>query len=84
MQHSDLILRFYVQRNYVTECVECVSEGERGKPGADPGFQVRGGALKIMAPSGARSENFGGISCVKSVSEGENDMRKKRRRVERY
>ena len=25
-----------------------------------------GGALKIMAPSGARRENFGGISCEKS------------------
>jgi hypothetical protein len=34
--------------------------------GADPGFQVRGGALKKMAPSGGRRENFGGISCEKS------------------
>ena len=25
--------------------------------GADPGFQVRGGALKKMAPSGGRREN---------------------------
>ena len=33
--------------------------------GADPGFQVRGGALKIIAPSGARCENFWGISCIK-------------------
>ena len=31
--------------------------------GADPGFQVRVGALKIIAPSGARRENFGDISC---------------------
>ena len=35
--------------------------------GADPGFQVRGGgALKKIAPSGGRRENFGGISCEKS------------------
>ena len=37
-------------------------------PGADPGFQVRGGggALKKIAPSGGRREKFGGISCEKS------------------
>ena len=36
--------------------------------GADPGFQVRGGgrALKKIAPSGGRRENFWGISCEKS------------------
>ena len=34
--------------------------------GADPGFQVRGGALKKIAPSGGKRENFGGISCEKS------------------
>ena len=36
--------------------------------GADPGFQVRGGggALKKIAPSGGRRENFWGISCGKS------------------
>ena len=36
--------------------------------GADPGFQVRGvgGALKKIAPSGERRENFWGISCEKS------------------
>ena len=33
---------------------------------ADPGFQVRGGALKKIAPSGGRRENFWGISCEKS------------------
>ena len=27
-------------------------------PGADPGFQVRGGALKKIAPSGGRCENI--------------------------
>jgi hypothetical protein len=30
-----------------------------GLSGADPGFQVRGGALKKIAPSGGRRENFG-------------------------
>ena len=36
--------------------------------GSDPGFQVRGGggALKEIAPSGGRRENFWGISCEKS------------------
>ena len=37
-------------------------------PGADPGFQVRGGggALKKIAPSGGRREHFWGISWEKS------------------
>jgi hypothetical protein len=35
-------------------------------PGADPGLQVRGGALKKIAPSGGRREQFWGISCEKS------------------
>ena len=36
-------------------------------PGADPGFQVRGGgALKKNAPSGGRRENVWGIPCEKS------------------
>ena len=34
--------------------------------GADPGFQVRGGAFKKIAPSGGRREKFWGISCEKS------------------
>ena len=36
--------------------------------GADPGFQVMGGrgALKKIAPSEGRRENFRGISCEKS------------------
>ena len=33
------------------------------KSGADPGFQVRGGALKKIAPSGGRREKCWGISC---------------------
>ena len=35
-------------------------------PGADPGFPVRGGALKKNAPSEGRRENFWGVSCEKS------------------
>jgi hypothetical protein len=36
-------------------------------PGANPGFQVRGGgALKKIAPNGGRREHFWGISCEKS------------------
>ena len=38
----------------------------RTRSGADPGFQVRGGALKKIAPSGGRRENCWGISCEKS------------------
>jgi hypothetical protein len=40
------------------------------KAGADPGFQVRGGALKKIAPSRGRRENFSGISCGKSRFSG--------------
>jgi hypothetical protein len=35
-------------------------------PGADPGFQVRGGALTKIAPNGGRRQHFWGISCEKS------------------
>jgi hypothetical protein len=34
--------------------------------GANPGFQVRGGALQIIAPSGGRRQNCWGISCEES------------------
>jgi hypothetical protein len=34
--------------------------------GADPGFQVREGALKKIAPSGGSREKIWGISCEKS------------------
>ena len=36
------------------------------QPGADPGFQVREGELKKIAPSGGRRENFWDISREKS------------------
>jgi hypothetical protein len=34
--------------------------------GADPGFQVRGGALKTIVQSGGRREHIRCISCEKS------------------
>ena len=34
--------------------------------GTDPGFEVRGSALKKIAPTGVRCENIWGISCEKS------------------
>ena len=39
---------------------------KRQDTGADPGFQVRGYALKKIAPSGGRHENCWAISCEKS------------------
>ena len=44
----------------------CIKKITVSIPGADPGFQVRGGALKKIAPSGGRRENCWGISCEKS------------------
>jgi hypothetical protein len=38
----------------------------RYQSGADPGFQVRGSALKKIAPSGGKRENFWGISYKKT------------------
>jgi hypothetical protein len=38
----------------------------RSISGVDPGFQVRGGGLKKIAPCGGRIENFWGILCEKS------------------
>jgi hypothetical protein len=37
-----------------------------GITGADPGFQVRGRAIKKITPSGGRHENCWGISGEKS------------------
>ena len=44
----------------------CSGQVKERFSGADPGFQVRGGALKKIAPSGGRRENFWGVSCEKS------------------
>jgi hypothetical protein len=55
-----------------TSCVVYVNKmiikyfAVRTVPGADPRFQVRGGPLKKIAPSGGRREHFWGISCEKS------------------
>jgi hypothetical protein len=49
-------------RQYV--CIMCLNTDCAA--GADPGFQVRGGVLKKIAPSGGRREKFWGISCEKS------------------
>ena len=46
-----------------TEQTHCIL---RTYTGADPGFQVREGALQKIAPSGGRPEHFWGISCEKS------------------
>jgi hypothetical protein len=43
-----------------------MGQGDICKPGADPGFQVRGGVLKKIAPSGGRRENVWDISCENS------------------
>jgi hypothetical protein len=37
-----------------------------GRTGANPGFQVRGGTLRKIAPGGGRREHCWGISCEKS------------------
>ena len=39
-----------------------ISQFYRELAGADPGFQVRGGALKKIVPSGGRRKHFWGIS----------------------
>ena len=46
--------------------IYCSGQYSRNNPGADPGFQVRGGVLKKIAPSRGRRENFWGNSCEKS------------------
>jgi hypothetical protein len=65
--HLDLYLYLWGRRG-----LDCMVAGFtttcafRTYPGADPGFQVRGGALKKIAPSGGRCKNSCGISCEKS------------------
>jgi hypothetical protein len=41
-------------------------KSKKERPGEDPVFQVRGGALKKIAPSGGRGEKSLDISCEKS------------------
>ena len=47
-------------------CNKCTRSEKGYDSGADPGFPVRGGALKKNAPSGGTRENFWGVSCEKS------------------
>jgi hypothetical protein len=47
-------------------CILSAIKTGRQISGTDPRFQVRGGALKKIAPSGGRREHFWGISCEKS------------------
>ena len=42
--------------------------------GVDQGFEVRGVALKKIAPSGGRREKFWGISCEKSRFNAQNHI----------
>ena len=55
---------YYTGNNVIL--VQRMAEIWRTYAGADPGFQVRGGALKKIAPSRGRRENCWGISCEKS------------------
>ena len=50
---SKIVLEFYIQFKYSIQ-------------GRIQDFKLGGGALKKIAPSGGRCENFGGISCEKS------------------
>ena len=52
--------------SFIPERKENTSEQLRPYPGADPGFEIRGGGIKKNSPSGGRRENFGGIPCEKS------------------
>ena len=45
---------------------DCIGINPTTITGADPGFQVRGGALKKITPSGGRWQNVWGISREKS------------------
>ena len=51
--------------SYIYICTTEIA-GYMYNTGADPGFQVRGGHLKKIAPSGGRREIFWDISCEKS------------------
>jgi hypothetical protein len=52
--------------NFLTCFRQCGSFCFSLYTGVDPGFQVWGGALKKIAPSGGNREHFWGISCEKS------------------
>ena len=62
--------KFSFSQQYTTHTCTCIllhnSIADMYIAGADPGFQVRGDALKKIALSGGRHEFFLGISCEKS------------------
>jgi hypothetical protein len=62
--------KFSFSQQYTTHTCTCIllhnSIADMYIAGADPGFQVRGDALKKIALSGGRHEIFLGISCEKS------------------
>ena len=59
--------KFSFSQQYTTHTCTCIllhnSIADMYIAGADPGFQVRGDALKKIAPSEGRRENCWGISC---------------------
>ena len=59
---------YSINATFVTSCYTTqVRDLDVIVPGADPRFQVGGGAhLKKIAPSGGRCEKIWGISCEKS------------------
>ena len=65
--HNTNASRLLWSRTLTEFTLVCLTYPCQRIPGADPGFQVRGGgALKKIAPSGGRRENCWGISCEKS------------------
>jgi hypothetical protein len=62
-----MLVYLVIYEHLATICIG-LSDPYLSNPGADPGFQVRGGGahLKTFAPSGGRRENVWGISCEKS------------------
>ena len=59
-------MRGYSSDHYILHPLLDIKYNGMTNTGADPGFQVRGGALKKIAPSGGRREHFWGIPCEKS------------------
>ena len=63
---SITVLLAYITRNSIQAGFALPTNFQKFKSGADPGFQVRGGALKKFAPSAGRREHFWDLSCEKS------------------